>query len=408
MYSILLGMVLFTGIILVLVSVVMLARRILLPSGFATVTVNGQQTLQVPQRGKLLLSLAENGIYLPAACGGKGSCGECRVKVLENAAAPMPTERAQLTRREIGAGYRLACALRVREDLQLQLPAELLEIRRHRCTVRSNRNVATFMKELVLSLPPDADFSFEAGEYVLLDAPPHQIRFVDFDIAPSFRGDWKAYGYLDLESCVEVPATRAYSLANYPGEGNIIMLVVRIALPPPKASPGTPPGQVSSYIFSLQPGDEVTVAGPFGDFCAKHSSREMVFIGGGAGIAPLRAIILDQLLGVGADRKISFWYGARSLKELCYRDDFDRLAARFTNFDWHVVLSEPRAEDAWEGYTGFVHDAVHDHYLAGHAAPEEAEYYICGPPVMSAAVINMLEDIGVDRDSIFLDDFGGG
>lgn len=408
MQSVLLGVVLFTGIILVLVSVVMLARRVLLPSGFATVTINGQQTLQVPQRGKLLLSLAENGIYLPAACGGKGSCGQCRVKVVSNATPPVSTERAQLTRGEIDAGYRLACALRVREDLRVQIPADLLEIRRHRCTVKSTRSVATFMKELVLSLPSDADFSFEAGEYVLLDAPAHTNRFAEFDIAPAFRDAWDAYGYLELESRVDAAATRAYSLANYPEEGDIIMLVVRIALPPPAAPVGTPPGQVSSYIFGLRPGDVVTIAGPFGDFRGTTSNREMVFIGGGAGMAPLRSIIFDQLLGVGTNRKISFWYGARSLNELCYRDDFDRLARRFANFEWHVVLSEPLPEDKWQGYTGFVHEAVYEHYIAGHAAPEEAEYYICGPPVMSAAVIHTLEDVGVDRDNIFFDDFESG
>ena len=401
-------MIFFTIIILVLVSVVMVARALLLPSGYATVTVNGSQTLEVPRRGKLLSSLADNGIFLPAACGGKGSCGQCRVKLLDHVPAPLTTERAQLTANEIRTGYRLACALRVRGDLNLQLSAELLEIRRYPCEVISNRNVATFLKELVLRMPPEAGFSFEAGEYILLDAPPHELRFADFEIPSSLRQDWAEFGYLDYVSRTEEKATRAYSLANYPGEDNIITLVVRIALPPPNAPPQTPPGQVSSYIFGLKPGDTVVIAGPFGDFHATGTDREMVFIGGGAGIAPLRSIILDQLLNRRTHRSITFWYGARNLNEICYRDEFDRLASQFSNFQWHVVLSEVRSDEHWAGYSGFVHESVHQHFLVNHPAPEEAEYYICGPPLMSAAVIDLLEDFGVDRDNILIDSFENG
>lgn len=398
--------IVFTAFVLVLVLIVLGANRVLLPAGEVRIQVNGRRTLQVPVGKRLLRTLSEQGIYLPAACGGRGTCGQCRVRVLQGAGRLLPTEAAHVSRSEAARGVRLACMLSVRRDLEIRVPEEALDVRRWTCTVRSNRNVSTFMKELVLDLPEGEQIDFEAGEYVLLEAPPHQISFSDFEIDAEYRDDWQRYRMLGLRSDLREPAVRAYSLANYPLENRLVMLVVRIAMPPYDAPKGTPPGKVSSYIFSLRTGDRVAVSGPFGEFHAQNTEKEMVFIAGGAGIAPMRSIICDQLLRVHASRKISFWYGARNLRELCYREVFDRLAEEHENFSWNVALSEPRAADAWDGYTGFIHSVVFEHYLEKHPAPEDAEYYLCGPPLMSTATVHMLEDLGVERDNIYLDDFG--
>ena len=398
--------ILFATIVLVLVLIVVGARRLLVPSGQVGILVNGRRTLTVPAGEKLLQTLSEQGIYLPAACGGRGACGQCKVKIVKGARPPLPTEAAHLNRTETAAGVRLACLLTVCDELEIRVPDESLNARRWTCTVRSNRNISTFMKELVLTLPEGEQIDFEAGEYILLEAPPHNLEFSSFDIDTEYRSDWQRYQMLELRSELTEPAIRAYSLANHPLEKGIVMLIVRIATPPYAAPQGTPPGKVSSYIFSLKPGDQVRVSGPFGGFHAEDTDKEMVFIAGGAGIAPMRSIICDQLLRAKTPRRISFWFGARSLPELCYQAEFDRMAAEHENFSWHVALSEPRPSDDWNGDTGFIHTVVYESYLKDHPAPEDAEYYLCGPPLMSAATVQMLEDLGVERDSIFLDDFG--
>ena len=396
----------FTTVVLVLVCIVLGAHRLLVPSGQAAVLVNGRRTLTVPVGNKLLRSLSEQGIYLPAACGGRGTCGQCKVKILQDVRPLLPTEAAHVSSTEAASGLRLACLLTVRGDLEIRVPEESLDVRRWTCTIRSNRNISTFMKQVILTLPEGEHIDFEAGEYVLLEAPPHDLNFSDFEIDANYRREWERYHMLALHSELREPAVRAYSLANHPLERDIVMLVVRIATPPYDAPRGTPPGKVSSYIFSLKSGDQVAVSGPFGEFHAQDTNKEMVFIAGGAGIAPMRSIICDQLSRLRSSRKISFWYGARSLRELCYQEEFDRLAAEHENFSWQAALSEPQPGDAWHGSTGFIHAVVYESYLEAHPAPEDAEYYLCGPPLMSTATVQMLEDLGVDRDSIFLDDFG--
>ncbi len=400
------GVIVLTLIVLVLVITVTLARRLVIPSGSAALVINGQAPFPVALGEKLLPALAEHRIYLPAACGGRGTCGQCRVSLLEGGGELLPIERSHINRNEAAAGVRLACQVVVKQDLEVRLPEEFLGVEKWTCTVRSNRNVSTFMKELMLALPAGRHLAFAAGSYVLIHAPPYSVRFADFDIDPTYRQEWERHGLLAAESHVREPVQRAYSMANPPQQDDSVMLVVRIATPPPGAPAGTPPGQVSSYIFGLEPGDEVELSGPFGHFRALDSDREMVFVGGGAGIAPLRSIILDQLLRVGTTRKMSFWYGSRSLRDLCYLEDFEALAREHDNFSFHVALSEPAADSPWEGPIGFIHTVVYQQYLKNHPAPEEAEYYLCGPPVMSNAVIDMLEDLGVRHESILLDDFG--
>jgi Na+-transporting NADH:ubiquinone oxidoreductase subunit F len=314
---------------------------------------------------------------------------------------------AQINRRDLAKHLRLACQVIVRDDLAIYLPEDILEARQWTCRVKSNRNVSTFLTEIMLELEDADAFDFEPGAYILLEAPPGRTRFVDFDIEERYRTAWQRAHLFELVAERDERSVRAYSVANHPLERGIVMLVIRIALPPPNAPPGTLPGRVSSYAFGLKPGDTVTISGPFGTFRAQDSEREMVLIGGGAGIGPLRSMIFDQLLHKQSGRKITFFFGARALRDLCYQAEFDALAGRFDNFDWHVALSEPRGEDDWSGPTGFIHTVAYDNYLERHPRPEEAEYYVCGPPVMSNAVLAMLEDLGVERDSVFLDDFGG-
>ncbi len=396
----------FTVLVMAMVFVVLVARRWLAPGGTATIVINEQRSVEVPAGSRLLTVLGDNGLYLPSACGGRGTCGQCRLKVAKNGGTLLPTEQNHIDRHEAAAGYRLACQVTVRGDMHVRIPDQLFGVRRWTSTVRSARHVGTFLKEMVFAMPEGEPLEFEAGGYIVLEAPAHEVRFSDFDVPPEYRADWERYGLLALESRTYEPTTRAYSLANHPGERDMAMLVVRIATPPADAPEGTPPGEASSWIFSLREGDEVTLSGPFGDFHANESDREMVLIGGGAGMAPMRSIIFDQLLNRRTNRRIRFWYGARSLRELCYREDFDRLAAEHENFEWHVALSDPLPEDDWDGPRDFVHRVAFEQYLRKHPAPEELEYYLCGPPVMTAAVLQMLDDLGVDRDSIYLDDFG--
>lgn len=400
------GVLLFVGVIMVLVCVILLARRWLMPSGLASVVVNDERTLRIRRGAMLLGALADNGLHLPSACGGRGTCGQCRVAVLEGGGPLLPVEATHISRRESAAGDHLACQVMVLEDMKVRVPEAVFGVKTWRCKVRSNHNVSTFIKEVVLDLPPGEPMDFRAGSYVMVQCPPHHVRFADFDIDAQYRPDWQALGLFELESDVREGVARAYSMANYPGEPGIIMLDVRIATPPPRSPAGTPPGRMSSFMFSLEPGDEVSVSGPYGTFLAKDTEAEMVFIGGGAGMAPMRSHIFDQLERIHTQRKISFWYGARSVRELFYVEQFEALAAAHDNFEWHVALSEPLPETDWQGDVGFIHDVVYRRYLEQHPAPEDCEYYVCGPPVMNLAVIHMLEDLGVEAENIMLDEFG--
>lgn len=407
MTEIILGVSLFTGIILLLVALILVARAFLAPRGQVTLTINDDpgKALKVKPGGKLLTTLSANGIFIPSACGGGGTCGQCRVKVLAGGGAILPTETGHINRRDAREGTRLACQVGVKQDLRLILPAEIFDIRKWPCTVRSNRNVASFIKELVLELPPGEDVNFRAGGYIQIEAPPHQLEYRTFDIDERFRPEWDRADLWQYRSTVKEPIQRAYSMANYPEEKGIIMLNVRIASPPPR-HPEVPPGQMSSYVFNLKPGDQVTISGPYGDFFAKDTDKEMIFIGGGAGMAPLRSHIFDQLLRLKSPRKISYWYGARSRLELFYAEEFEKLAAEHDNFSWHVALSQPLPEDQWDGPTGFIHNVLYEQYLKNHPAPEECEYYLCGPPMFLLSTRDMLESLGVEGENILYDDFG--
>jgi Na+-transporting NADH:ubiquinone oxidoreductase subunit F len=405
MLEITLGVTLFTAIVLALVGIILLARARLVASGEVVIRLNGERDIHTPVGMKLNSALAVADIFVPSACGGGGTCGQCRVKVHAGGGDILPTERALISRREAAAGDRLSCQVVVKRDMQVEVPPEVFGVKKLQCRVRSNRNVSTFIKELVLELPEGEDLEFRAGGYIQMECPPHTVRYKDFDIPEQYRADWDRHKLWRFVSEVREPVMRAYSMANYPGEKDIIMLNVRIATPPPTA-PAAPPGIMSSYIFSLRPGDTATVSGPYGEFFARDTDAEMVFIGGGAGMAPMRAHIFDQLKRIGTRRRISFWYGARSRREIFYQEDFDALQEEFPNFEWHVGLSDPQPEDHWEGYRGFIHEVLLLHYLSSHPAPEDCEYYLCGPPMMNSAVIGMLEELGVERDNILLDDFG--
>jgi Na+-transporting NADH:ubiquinone oxidoreductase subunit F len=405
MLEIALGVTLFTAIVLALVGIILLARTRLVPTGNITINLNDERDIRSPTGMKLNAALASADILVSTACGGGGTCGQCRVKILSGGGDILPTERSLINRREAAEGARLSCQVVVKQDMKVQLPPEVFGVKKLQCTVRSNRSVSTFIKELVLEIPAGEKIDFRAGGYIQMECPPHRVRHADFDIPEHFRDEWDRHNLWRFVSEVSQPVTRAYSMANYPGEQDIIMLNVRIATPPPTA-PDAPPGIMSSYIFSLRPGDTVTVSGPYGEFFARNTDAEMVFIGGGAGMAPMRAHILDQLKRVGTTRKLSFWYGARSRREIFYQEHFDRLQEAHTNFEWYVGLSDPQPGDQWEGYRGFIHEVLLLHYLSSHQAPEECEYYLCGPPMMNAAVISMLEELGVERDNILLDDFG--
>lgn len=396
--------IVFTAVVLGLAVFVLLARSWLEPHGPVEIDVNGERRLTVDAGGQLLWALAEQAIYLPAACGGRGSCGQCRVTVHAGGGSVLPTEAVHISAREAEAGVRLACMVKVRENMRIEVPREILGVKRWDCEVLSNRNVATYLKELTLRLPDPERLAFTAGDYVLLEAPAHRIRYRDFDIDEPYRGAWTASGLLALESVTREPTVRAYSLANPPQQNDRAVLVVRIA-PPPSSAPAAPPGRASSFIFGCKPGDEVSISGPFGDFHVTDDEREIVFIAGGAGIAPIRSMILDQL-SRGTSRKMTFWYGCRDAQDLCYYDELQGLAERHPNFEFHVALSSVRPGDRWQGHTGFIHRVAYDRYLSGHPAPKELEYYLCGPPLMSSAVVDMLERLGVDRGHIHFDDFG--
>ena len=398
----------FTFTIVALVGLLMLARRRLVATGDVSITVNDdlENALCTTAGGTLLGTLAANRIFIPSACGGKGSCGVCTVTVRDGGGAILPTELAHISRGDARDGVRLSCQVKVKQDMAIELPPEMFSVKQWRCKVRSNNNVATFIKELVLELPAGESVPFRAGGYIQIEAPPSTVKYADFDIDEQYRADWDKFNLWRYVSTVEEPVTRAYSMSNYPDERGVIMLNVRVASPPPRSPEGTPPGKMSSYMFNLRVGDEVAISGPFGEFFAKETGAEMLFIGGGAGMAPMRSHIFDQFRRLSTSRRVSYWYGARSLREAFYLDDFDAIARENENFDWHLALSEPLPEDNWTGYTGFIHQVVLDNYLTDHSAPEDIEYYLCGPPMMLQACMDMLDSLGVEKENILFDDFG--
>ena len=404
--EIVLGVAMFTAVILALVVLILIARSKLVASGDVNIEINGEKTIAVQAGDKLLQTLSAAGLFLPSAYGGGGSCAQCKCIINDGGGSMLPTEEAHFTRREALEGWRLSCQTPVKQDMKVQVPEEVFGVKRWECTVESNPNVATFIKELTLKLPEGEDVAFRAGGYVQLECPPHHLKYSDFNIDEEYKGDWEHFNFFEHESIVTEPVIRAYSMANYPEEKGIVKFNIRIATPPPR-SKGIVPGQMSSYVFSLKPGDKVTVYGPFGEFFARDTENEMIFVGGGAGMAPMRSHIFDQLKRINSKRKISFWYGARSLRECFYSEEYDALAADNDNFDWHLALSDPQAEDEWNGLTGFIHNVLFEQYLKDHEAPEDCEYYMCGPPMMNAACIKMLNDLGVENENIMLDDFGG-
>ena len=406
--EIILGVSMFTAIVLALVLVILFAKSKLVSTGDVKISINGDpdKGITASAGGKLLGVLAEQGIFIPSACGGGGTCGQCVVHVHSGGGDILPTEEGHITKREAKEGCRLSCQVAVKQDMEIEVEDEIFGVQQWDCEVISNDNKATFIKELKLQIPNGESVPFKAGGYIQIEAPAHHVKYSDFDIDEQYKGDWNHFGFFGVESKVDEPTLRAYSMANYPEEEGIIMLNVRIATPPPGRL-HLPAGKMSSFIFGLKAGDKVTISGPFGEFFARETENEMVFVGGGAGMAPMRSHIFDQLKRLNSKRKMSFWYGARSKREMFYEDDYNGLAAENENFDWHVALSDPQPEDNWDGLTGFIHNVLFQEYLKDHEAPEDCEYYMCGPPMMNAAVIGMLKDLGVEDDNIMLDDFGG-
>ncbi|MGO1395334.1 MAG: NADH:ubiquinone reductase (Na(+)-transporting) subunit F [Halomonas sp.] len=404
---ILLGVVMFTIIVISLTAIILAARSKLVSSGDVTIEVNGdpEHTLSTQAGGKLLNTLAANGIFLSSACGGGGSCAQCKCRVEEGGGSILPTEESHFTMREKKEGWRLSCQVPVKQDMKVEVPEEVFGVKKWECEVIANPNVATFIKELNLKLPEGEEVAFRAGGYVQLVAPPYDINFSDFDIDEEYRGDWEKFDMFKVSHKSNEEVIRAYSMANYPDEKGILKFNIRIATPPPGTN--HPPGLMSTFVFNLKEGDKVTVMGPFGEFFARDTDAEMIFVGGGAGMAPMRSHIFDQLKRLKSDRKISFWYGARSWRETFYNEEYDQLAEEFPNFEWHLALSDAQPEDNWEGPTGFIHNVLYENYLKDHPAPEDCEYYMCGPPMMNASVIKLLLDLGVEPENILLDDFGG-
>ena len=424
--TIILGVAVFILMIVALVVLLMIARNQLVNSADVTISINdGELDLSAKTGGTLLNLLSENKIFIPSACGGKGSCGVCKVNIHEGGGSMLPTEGSHISRGEAREGCRLACQVKVKESMDIEIEPEVFGVKQWTCTVRSNHNVATYIKEFIIDLPEGESVPFRAGGYIQIDCPPHVQKYSEFIIEDEYAEDWDNPDIRGLVSDVKVLVTRAYSMANYPEEYGMIMLNIRVATPPWDRAKNkfmdVPPGIMSSFIFGCEPGDPVEISGPFGEFFAKESDNEMVFIGGGAGMAPMRSHIFDQFKRIKTDRKISFWYGARSFREAFYLEDFDGIQEECDNFEWHVALSDVLDEDDWEnpdaasrqslgckkGYTGYIHNVVYDEYLKDHDSPEDIEYYLCGPPIMNTSVITMLTDLGVEPENIALDDFGG-
>ncbi|WP_294175780.1 NADH:ubiquinone reductase (Na(+)-transporting) subunit F [uncultured Coprobacter sp.] len=410
--TILAAVVIFLILTLLLVAILLLAKAKLTPSGELKIRINGEREVTTPAGSTLLSSLAANKIFLPSACGGGGSCGMCRCQVEEGGGEILPTEVGFFTRKQIKDHYRLACQVKVKNNLEIKIPQSVLGIKKWECEVVSNNNVASFIKEFVVRLPEGETLNFQPGSYIQIDVPKYDIKFTDMDIDEKYRDEWDKYKMWGLVCKNDEETYRAYSMANHPAEGNIVMLNIRIATPPFDRNTGTwaagiKPGICSSYIFSRKPGDKVTVSGPYGEFHILNTKREMLYIGGGAGMAPLRSHLLHLFKTLKTtDRKISYWYGARSRREIFYEEDFRAIERDFPNFSFHIALSDPQPEDDWTGYTGFIHQVIYDHYLKDHDAPEDIEYYMCGPGPMANAVKKMLWDLGVPREMLMYDDFG--
>lgn len=404
---VLLSTAVFAGIILILVTLVYFVKKNFGSQGSCNITVNDEAEPMVVDGGDTLLSvLSNNKVFLPSACGGGGTCAMCKCQVLEGGGDILPTETGLVSRNEQKEHVRLACQVKVREDMKIRIPDEVFKIQKFDCKVRSNHNVATFIKELVLELPKDKALDFEAGGYIQIDIPPYKLNYKEFDIEKEYHPDWDKYNLWDLKAENDDDIFRAYSMASHPAEEGIVMLNVRIATPPPRDM-HLPPGKASSYIFNLKPGDPVTISGPYGEFFIKDTKREMVYVGGGAGMAPMRSHIYHLFHTLQTrDRKVSFWYGARSKREMFYDDNFKDIEKNFSNFSYHVALSEPLPEDNWDGMTGFIHQALLENYLKNHEEPEEVEYYLCGPPMMIDAVQKMLDSLGVPEEMIAFDSFG--
>ena len=405
--TIILGVMMFTATVLFLVMLIVFARSQLVSTGDVTVQINDDpaKTVVVPAGGKLLGTLASQGIFLASACGGGGTCAQCRCQIFDGGGSILSTEEGHFTRGEIREDWRLSCQVAVKQNLRIRVPEDAIGVQRWECEVTANPNVATFIKELNLKLPEGAEVDFQAGGYVQLEIPPYEMNYKEIEIEDEYHDDWDRFDVWKYLSKVPDETIRAYSMANYPDEKGILKFNIRIASPPP----GTdfPAGKMSSYAFNLKKGDKLTVFGPYGDFFVKNTPAEKIWIGGGAGMAPLRSQIFDELKSQRKDYKMSYWYGARSLREMFYTGEFDDLAKEFDNFEWHVALSDPLPEDNWQGHVGFIHQVVFNEYLKDHPNPEDCEYYLCGPPPMVAAILQMLEDLGVEPENVLLDDFGG-
>ena len=409
MDEIFLGVGMFTAVVLLLVMMILIARSKLVATGDITIEINNDpsKAITLPAGGKLLGALSDRKIFLSSACGGGGTCGQCRVVVQEGGGDILPTEKSHINLRQEREGQRLACQLTCKQNLKIDVPTEIFGVKKWKCKVKSNQNVATFIKELVLELPPGEIVPFKAGGFIQIECPPHKVDYTSFAVQDEYRSDWDKFDLWRYKSKVNASVVRAYSMANYPEERGLIMLNVRIASPPPNAGAGVPPGKMSSYIFSLKPGDEVTIAGPFGEFFARDTDNEMIFIGGGAGMAPMRSHIFDLFKRTDTERRVSFWYGARSLREMFYQKDFNSIQDKFNNFKWHIALSDPLPEDNWKGHKGFIHQILYDNYLKNHPNPEDCEFYICGPPIMLKCCRDMLDSLGVEPENVLFDDFGG-
>lgn len=406
------GVGMFTGVVLALVTIILVARSRLVPSGNVRILINDDESkaLSVPAGGKLLNVLADNKVFVSSACGGGGTCAQCKVNIYEGGGDILQTETSHITKREASEGVRLSCQVNVKQDMKIEVPPEVFSVKKWECEVVSNDNVATFIKEFIVKLPEGETLDFQPGGFIQIEVPPFQCDFKDFEgIDERFHPDWDRFNVWDFKLVNTEPVFRAYSMANHPAEGDIIMLNIRIATPPPDREKGgwmdVPPGIASSYVFSRKPGDMVTISGPFGEFFIQETDREMVYIGGGAGMAPLRSHLYHLFHTLKTGRKVSYWYGARNPNEVFYEDHFRKIEEEFPNFTFHIAMSEPRPEDNWGGYVGFIHQVVYDHYLKNHPAPEDVEYYLCGPPLMLQSALGMLDDLGIEEEMIRFDEF---
>ena len=406
------GVGMFTGVVLALVTIILVARSRLVPSGNVRILINDDESkaLSVPAGGKLLNVLADNKVFVSSACGGGGTCAQCKVNIYEGGGDILQTETSHITKREAREGVRLSCQVNVKQDMKIEVPPEVFSVKKWECEVVSNDNVATFIKEFIVKLPEGETLDFQPGGFIQIEVPPFECDFKDFEgIDERFHPDWDRFNVWDFKLVNTEPVFRAYSMANHPAEGDIIMLNIRIATPPPDREKGgwmdVPPGIASSYVFSRKPGDMVTISGPFGEFFIQETDREMVYIGGGAGMAPLRSHLYHLFHTLKTGRKVSYWYGARNPNEVFYEDHFRKIEEEFPNFTFHIAMSEPRPEDNWDGYVGFIHQVVHDHYLKDHPAPEDVEYYLCGPPLMLQSALGMLDDLGIEEEMIRFDEF---